>query len=367
MKRILHVIKGLARGGAEQLLLSQAPFLDRSRFEYEVAYLLPDHDALVGDLSRAGLPVHCLHGARGAAWIGRLRRLVREHSIDLVHNHSPYVAIGTRLGLWGARPRLVYTEHNVWDAYHPATYIGNMVTYPRSDHVFAVSEHVHASIRYRGPVRFLPMPPVETLYHGVDLVALRRWDSSPGIRQEFGLPEDAPLVCTVANFRPSKGHSVLMQAATRVRQAIPDVRFVLVGLGPLESQIRRQARELDLDGTVVFAGARADAPRVAGACDLFALPSLYEGLAIALIEAMALGRPAVVTRAGGLTEVVEDGKQGLVVDPGDPGTLADAIVTLLQDPALRKRFGEAGRLRAADFDVRKAVRRHEEVYTELLG
>jgi glycosyltransferase involved in cell wall biosynthesis len=367
MNRILHVIKGLARGGAEQLLLSQAPYLDRSRFEYEVAYLLPDHDALVGDLSRAGLPVHCLDGARGAGWIGRLRRLVREHSIDLVHDHSPYVAIGTRLGLWGSRPRLVYTEHNVWDAYHPATYLGNMVTYPRSDHVFAVSEHVHTSIRYRGPVRFLPMPRVETLYHGVDLVALRRWDSSPGIRQEFGLPEDAPLVCTVANFRPSKGHSVLMQAATRVRQAIPEVRFVLVGLGPLESQIRRQARELDLDGTVVFAGARADAPRVAGACDLFALPSLYEGLAIALIEAMALGRPAVVTRAGGLTEVVEDGKQGLVVDPGNPLTLADAIITLLQDAALRKRFGAAGRLRAADFDVRKAVRRHEQVYAELLG
>jgi glycosyltransferase involved in cell wall biosynthesis len=82
---------------------------------------------------------------------------------------------------------------------------------------------------------------------------------------------------------------------------------------------------------------------------------------------MALGRPAVVTRAGGLTEVVEDGKQGLVVDPGNPLTLADAIITVLQDAALRKRFGAAGRLRAADFDVRKAVRRHEQVYAELLG
>jgi glycosyltransferase involved in cell wall biosynthesis len=367
MKRILHVIKGLARGGAEQLLLSQAPYLDRSRFEYEVAYLLPDLNALVGDLSRAGLPVHCLYGARGAGWIGRLRRLVRERRIDLVHDHSPYVAIGTRLGLWGRRPRLVYTEHNVWDSYHRATYLGNMLTYPRSEYVFAVSEHVHSSIRYRGPLRLLPMPPIETLYHGVDHAALRRLGDSAGVRQELGLPEEAPLVCTVANFRPSKGHSVLIRAATRVRQAIPEVRFVLVGLGPLESQIRRQARELDLDGTVVFAGARDDAPRVAGACDLFALPSLHEGLAIALIEAMALGRPAVVTRAGGLTEVVEDGKQGLVVDPGNSQTLADAIITLLQDAALRKRFGAAGRLRAADFDVRKAVRRHEQIYAELLG
>jgi glycosyltransferase involved in cell wall biosynthesis len=106
---------------------------------------------------------------------------------------------------------------------------------------------------------------------------------------------------------------------------------------------------------------------VAGACDLFTLPSVYEGLAIALIEAMALGRPAVVTRAGGLTEVVEHGKQGLVVDPGDPKGLADAIISLLRDPDLRHRFGEAGRRRAGRFDIRRAVRRHEEVYTELLG
>jgi glycosyltransferase involved in cell wall biosynthesis len=152
-----------------------------------------------------------------------------------------------------------------------------------------------------------------------------------------------------------------------VRQAIPDVRFVLVGLGPLESQIRRQARELGLDGTVVFAGARKDAPRVAGACDLFALPSVHEGLAIALIEAMALGRPAVVTRAGGLTEVVEHGKHGLVVNPGDSDALAGAIVTLLQDADSRQEFGDAARRRAAKFDIRKAVHRHQEVYAELLA
>jgi glycosyltransferase involved in cell wall biosynthesis len=368
MKRILHLIKGLARGGAEQLLLSEAPYLDRKRFSYEVAYLLPDHNALVGELERAGMPVHCLDGARGVGWLARLRRLIRERGIDLIHDHSPYVAIGTRLGLLGrSRPVLVYTEHNVWEAYHRATYWGNLLTYARSDHIFAVSQHVLSSARYPRPLRFLPMPKVETLYHGVDLTAISRWESSDGVREELGIPADAPLVGTVANFRPSKGHSILLEAAVLVRRAIPDVRFVLVGLGPLEPEIRRGVRRLGLDGTVVFAGARDDAPRVAGAFDVFALPSVHEGLAIALIEAMALGRPAVVTRAGGLTEVLEHGKQGLVVNPRDPHGLADAIIRLLQDGDLRQELGEAGRRRAADFDIRKAVRRHEEVYTELLG
>lgn len=367
MKRILYAIKGLDRGGAEQLLVSQAPYLDRNRFEYEVAYLLPDHDALVRELELAGLRVHCLDGTRGVGWVARLRRLVRDRGIDLVHDHSPYVAIGTRLGLWPrARTKLVYTEHSVWESYHRATYYGNLLTYSRSDYVFAVSNHVRSSIRYPRPLRFLRMPRIETLHHGLDHAAVAGWSSSDGVRAELGIPSDAPLVGTVGNLRAWKGHEVLLEAAVRVRRAIPDARFVLVGHGPLEEDVRRRARELGLDGAVVFAGARDDAPRVAGAFDLFALPSLSEGLAIALIEAMALGRPAVVTRVGGLMEVVEHGREALVVDPGDPEALADAIVTLLEDADLRGRLGEAGRRRAAEFDIRNAVRRHEEVYAELL-
>lgn len=368
MKRILHLIKGLARGGAEQLLVSQAPYLDRGRFYYEVAYLDPDHNSLVSKLEGAGLPVLCLDGGRGTEWIGRVRRLVREHDIDLVHVHSPYVAIGMRLAIWGrSSPRLVYTEHSVWDFYHPATYWGNILTYPRNDHVFAVSDHVRRSVRYPWLLRFRRLPPVETLYHGLDPAAVHLWSPSDGVREELGIPHEAPIVGTVANFRGGKGHSILLEAAVLVRDLVPAVRFVLVGHGPLEAEIRRRAAELGLDGTVVFTGVREDAPRVAGAFDLFALPSLSEGLAIALIEAMALGRPAVVSRVGGLTEVVEHGKQGLVVNPGDPPALAEAIVTLLRDVGLRQQLGEAGRVRAATFDIRNAVRRHEEVYTELLA
>ncbi len=97
MNRILLLIKGLGRGGAEQLLVNAAPYLDRDRFEYRVAYLLPWKDALVEELRELGMPVHCLEGAKGLAWIGRLRELVRNNRIDIVHNHSPYTAIGTRV------------------------------------------------------------------------------------------------------------------------------------------------------------------------------------------------------------------------------------------------------------------------------
>jgi glycosyltransferase involved in cell wall biosynthesis len=362
---VLFLIKGLGRGGAERLLSSAARYLDRARFEYEVGYLLPHKDALASELRQAGLRVRCLDGRLGAGWIGRLRSLVRERGIQLVHVHSPYVAIGARLGLPRHVP-IVYTEHNVWESYRPATYWGNLLTFPRNDHVFAVSDRVRASLRYPGPLRSLAMPPAETLYHGYDPAAVED-GAVPDLRQELGIPEGVPVVGTVASFKHQKGHRHLLGAAELVRRKVKDVRFVLVGQGPLEADIRRQARELELGPTVLFAGGREDAARVAGAFDVFVLPSIHEGLSVALVEAMAMGKPAVVTRAGGLPEVVEDREHGLVVPTADPSALARGILALLEDEPLRQRLGDAGRRRAADFDIGSAVRRIEAVYEELLN
>jgi glycosyltransferase involved in cell wall biosynthesis len=364
-RRILILIKGLGRGGAEQIVASSAPHFDRDRFEYHVAYLLPWKDSLVGDLEAAGLQVHCL-GRGTLAWIGRLRRLVTNRRIDLIHAHSPVSASFARVVLGRKGPEVVYTEHNVWERYHPLTYWANAVTFGRNAHVFAVSHHVLASMRYPRPLARRTMPPVETLYHGIDRASLERWTSRDGVRRELDIPEDAPLVGTVANFKTHKRLDLLLRAAVKVRHRMPEVRFVLVGQGPLERDTRALAGELGLNGTVVFTGFREDAPRIASAFDVFAMSSEYEGLSIAVIEALALGKPAVVTRVGGLPEVVEDGREGLVVPPGDPDALASGILRLLGNPELRARMGEAGRRRAEAFDIRRAVARTEQVYERLL-
>lgn len=365
MPGVLIVIKGLGRGGAEQLLLSGVPYLDTERYRYQFAYLLPWKDSLVPELAGAGFAVHCLDGAKGAAWAGRLRALVRREGIDLVHAHSPVAAAGVR-AVAGRRTRVVYTEHNLWGRYHRATWAANLATFPRNDHVFAVSETVADSIRYPGPLRLLPMPPVETLHHGLDPAALPA-PGHDGVRGELGIPEDAPVVGNVANFKAAKDHATLLRAAAQVREAIPAVRFVLVGQGPLEAEARRLAGELGLDATVVFAGFRTDATRLMAAFDAFALSSTYEGLPIALIEAMATGCPAVVTRVGGTPEVVADGVQGFLVPPRDPAALAAGLTRLLGDPTLRAGMGAAAADRAQDFDIRKAVRRMEQVYAQLLA
>ena len=366
-ERVLLLIKGLGRGGAEQILASAAPHLDRDRFEYHAAYLLPWKDALVKDLEDAGVQTHCLGGDRGVRWVGRLRELVDDLRTDLVHAHSPVAASAGRAVLRGRRPRIVYTEHNVWERYHPLTRWANAITFARNDHVFAVSDHVRESIRYPRVLSGRRMPPVETLYHGIDLDSIRGWADRNGIREELGIAADAPVVGTVANLKTHKRLDRLLNAAVSVRREVPDVRFVLVGQGPLEARLRAICRELGLDDVVVFTGFREDAPRVASTFDVFALTSEHEGLSIALIEALSLGKPCVVPLVGGLTEVIEDGKHGIVVPEGDEGSFARSIVRLLRDPQLRAEMGGAGRERAQIFDIRRSVTRMETVYGELLS
>jgi glycosyltransferase involved in cell wall biosynthesis len=364
VKRVLVLVKGLGRGGAEQLLATAAPHLNRDRFDYRVAYLLPWKDALVKELADAGVPAVCLDGARGPGWVARLRELMRAERIDLVHTHSPYAAIGARLVLPGG-VRLVHTEHNVWPRYRVPTRWGNAATYRRNDHVFAVSDEVRRSIRYPRGLGWRRMPAVETLYHGIDRGALDGWRSD-GVRDELGIPADAPVVGTVANFKAHKGHEYLLQAARAVRSRLPEARFVLVGVGPLEPQVRRRAAELGLDGAVVFTGFREDVPRLLRSFDVFALPSIHEGLPISLLEAMALGTPAVVTDAGGIREVVRDDREAVVVPTHDSTALAAGLVSLLTDPVRSERLTRAAAERVESFDIRSAVRRMETVYEELV-
>jgi glycosyltransferase involved in cell wall biosynthesis len=300
------------------------------------------------------------------SWLERLRGLIRARDIDLIHVHSPYAAVGARI-VTPRRTRFVYTEHNVWSRYRTPTYWGNAITYPRNDHVFAVSESVRRSIRYPSWLRFRRVPPTETLYQGLDPAQVATWSEVDGLREEFGLSPDVPLVANVANFKPHKGHFELLRAAVEVRREIPDVRFILVGVGPLEAAVRREADRLGVAESVIFAGFRNDVPRVVSNCDVFTLASRFEGLSIALMEAMALARPAVVTRVGGLPEILRDGVEGLLVPPGDEHQLAHGLITVLRDRRLRERLGRAAHLRASRFDIRKTVARVEHVYEELLG
>ena len=173
------------------------------------------------------------------------------------------------------------------------------------------------------------------------------------------------MVGTVANLRPVKGYPDLLAAAARVIEVLPDTRFVAVGQGPQEAEIRALHARLGLGERVKLLGYRRDAVRVIGACDVFCLASRHEGLPVALMEALALGLPVVATGVGGVTEVVDDGVEGLLVAPGRPDLLAAALLEVLGDADRRHHLAEAAARRGAALSIERAVRRTEAVYEEL--
>jgi glycosyltransferase involved in cell wall biosynthesis len=370
--RVLLLIKGLGLGGAERLLVDVVGARDQERFHYEVAYVLADQAALVPTMEAAGVPVHCL-GASASAdlrWTAALRRLLVGGRFDILHSHLPYTAAFGRLVALtmprSRRPALVYTEHSLWNKAAVVTKALNRSTVAVDSALIVVSvaarDALPQGLRSRARV----------VVHGVDRTRftvppdqrdLLRLD----VRGELGIADDEVLALTVANLRSEKGYDVLLETARLCVAAGAPVRFVSVGRGPLETELAASAEAGGLDGHFVFLGTRTDTARLMAGADVFVLPSHQEGLPVALMEAMSAGLPVVATNVGGVPDIVTDDVEGMLVPPGRPDLLAEALQRVAGDALLRARLAAASSTRSEGFDVRVAARAIESVYTELLG
>ena len=363
--RVLWVIKGLGPGGAEHLLVAAARAHDPAVITLECAYVLPWKDHLAEQLAQAGVQVHCLSRERDdRRWPLRLRQLIRDGGYDVVHVHSPLPGSAARLAVRAMRksrrPPVVSTEHNLWRTHHRLTRYANRLTGRRDAAIITVTEEVRLSMRG------VMVDKAEPLIHGIDVAAVgaHRADRATS-RAELGIGVDELVIGTVANFRPQKDYPNLLGALRILVNRGVAVRLVAVGQGPQEARIRALAEELKVADRVIFTGFRADATRVMAAADVFTLASKWEGLPVALMEALALGLPVVATDVGGVGETLRHDVDALLVKPNDTHALADALQRVLGDPALRTRLAAASLKRAAAFDVARAVRRIEEIYAQV--
>jgi len=363
---VLQLIKGLGAGGAEKLVCLVAERRDRSIFSCEVMYLLPWKDALVGDLTGNAIPVSCLHGSRESdpRWALRLRRRLVEDPVDIVHIHSPYVAGLARVVIRSlprrVRPRIVYTEHLPWTGHRRLTRALNRLTFGLNDETIFVSEGVRDSLprrlRSRGRVVIHGLP--------LDRVQQLRGDRAK-MRRTLGLDGDEIAIGIVANLIAQKRYPDLLHAARRVLDAGLPIRFFAAGRGPLEPEIRSLHEELRLGPGFELMGYVPEAARVLAACDIFCLASGYEGLSVAMMEALAIGLPIVATDAPGIRDAVQDGEEAVLVPVGRPDLLADALIRVATDAARRHRMSIAAIERSSTFDVSTAVHLIEEIYQQL--
>ena len=364
--RVLWLIKGLGPGGAEHLLVSHARVGDRGRFRYTVAYVIPWKNHLVPRLAELGVVTACIGKGRrgGVLWPFRVSRLVRSGEFDIVHAHSPLLAVAARISARtlrrSRRPAVVSTEHNVWQRYAAPTRWLNALTCGLDDHRWAVSGRVADSTDGRAADR------TSVLVHGVvqdDLVPSE--GGRKQVRADLGLAEGTTVVLTVANLRDQKDYPNLMAAARIVLDAVEDVVFLAVGQGPDEEKVHALHADLDLGDGFRLLGYRKDVPDLLSAADVFVLASKYEGYPIAVMEALSMGLPVVSTNVGGVPDAIQEGVQGLLVPPGDPEQLASALIRLIREPDTRRRLSQAATLAGRQFDIRTAVEEQEATYTRL--
>jgi len=293
-----------------------------------------------------------------AAW--RLSRVLKVLRPDIVHAHDPrgvaMAALALSMSTRAGRARLVASRRV---DFHLARNALSRWKYRQVDRFICASEAIRQMLIRDG----IDKARAVTVHEGVDLARVAAAPPAD-LHQEFWLPHHAPIVGNVAALVPHKGQRYLVEAAADVLRHEADPQFVIAGDGELREALADQIRHRGLSKHVMLAGFRPDVLSLHKAFDVFVLSSVTEGLGTSLLDAMACGKPIVATNVGGIPEVVADGETGYLVPPRDHRAMADAIVRLLRDPALRSRLGSAGlgRVRerfTADAMVRNTLRVYE--------
>ena len=368
---VAHFTAAEVRAGVEEHILTLLRGLERRYFRLylvcrpEVAgKLQPDlpRDVEVEplDLRRLGL----------AAAARRLARFLRRRRIDLLHSHQFRASLlASPIGLLCRVPVIVETPH-LREAWRKGRLKGNFVLDRLVghcvDYYIAVSE---ANARYLVDEKRLPSRKVVVIHNGIDLGRFNPRHGAPmGMASGLGFADGDPILVVLARLEPQKGHRNLLEALSIVLGEFPKVRLVCVGEGALRSEIEEQTRASGLQESIRFVGYQSNPTDWLALADFTVLSSYFEGLPIAAIESLAMGKTMVATRVDGTPEVVVDGETGLTVPPGDPAALAEAICRLLRDPGLRQRLGEAGRewVRRG-FSQEEQLRQTGELYLRALG
>ena len=344
------------RGGQEQLFSLMMGIRERG---HGVELAVPPRSALARRAREADITTHDFSQrselSLQAVW--RLARILRRRRVDMLHCNTPRPILAGKLAALLSGVSILVASRRV---NFPLRSRFSRLKYNCClDRVVTVSESIRQTLVQGG----ICSERVTVIYEGVDLQAIDG-DSPTSV-----LPEGPGLVVgIVAHLSPEKGHVTVLKAAARLRERFPDVRYVFVGGGVRRQALQERARTLNVADRVLFTGFREDSDAMMREFDVFCLASLSEGLSSAILAAMARSLPVVATRVGGIPELVAEGRTGLLVPPGRPDKLADALARVLSSASMRRRMREAGRRRVGEhFTLDNKLNQTEQLYLELAG
>jgi len=372
---LLYVLTQLELGGAQKQLLSLIGRLDQNRYNL---FLFTAREGLLMEeaLAISGLSVHGsrhlkrpIHFLRDFLAVIELARFIKGNKIDIVHTHSSKAGIlGRCAGMLAKAKIIIHTVHG-WsfnDFQKPLLrklYVGlERFCAKFTDKIIVVSNHD----RQKGlDHKIGPEGRYSLVRYGIDRAQFGKKD--PSIRKELGISDGAVVIGTIACFKPQKALEDFVQLAFLTTQAFPQARFLLAGDGLLREKIERKIAQFNLSSRFILAGWRRDVPRILSAMDVFVLTSLWEGLPIVVLEAMASQVPVVATHTGGISEVITDGETGFLVPCHDMPSMLKKMQDLLSDSSLKNRvIQSANQCVDEQFETENMVKAHEELYQKLV-
>jgi len=344
-KKIMFMIWALEVGGAERLLVKLAQKIPRDRYDVSVVCISRE-GVWADELKQAGIPVICTHKRTGfdPSILSKLIQLIREEKPDIVNTTLWTADLWGRLAAIIAGVKdIIVTEQNVdvWKRWYHIIIDKMLFKYTR--YAICVSDEVVNY--YRNTVGLKPEQLV-MIPNAIDVSLFEDGAVQGDLRASLGIKADEFIFTCSARLHEQKAHEVLIEAVKRV-QDIPltNFRVLLVGEGPRRDELQNMVEKLGLSNRILFLGLRQDIPNILLQSNSFVLSSDYEGLSLAILEAMAARLPIVATTVGGNAQIVEDGETGFLVPPQNPGLLADAMMKVLNDPQRAKQMGAAGRAR----------------------
>jgi glycosyltransferase involved in cell wall biosynthesis len=366
--RVLHVIDSLNLGGAQAVLINLIRHGDTSRFEFEAATMY-GHGVYWDKLQELGVPVHSLSfDARVPLYVPRLAWLFLTRRYDIVHTHliGANVIAKPLAALCGVPIRINHDHCNDKLA-DPRSWVpaADKLTNRFATHLIAVSESIR---EYAVKEEELPAAKVSTIYNGIDLDIYRpRPEARDAARMSLGLPPDAFVVTGVGRLSSQKNFTLFLEVAAAVLTRHPQAFFLIAGTGPQNQMLREQARRLGIESRLRFLGYVSAMAELYPAIDMLLLTSLYEGLPITILEAMATGTVIVSSRLDGVQEILEDGVDCALAPSGDVAAFTARVCELIDQPPLAAQYADAALQKVrASYSAAAMTRAVEAIYSKYL-
>ncbi|MCP9199899.1 glycosyltransferase [Gramella sp. GC03-9] len=321
---------------------------------------------MVSEIEKKGGKVQCLQAKNNFQLIAKFPQIIKycnSNEIDVIHCHLPWAGFVGRIVHQQTKIPMIYTEHNMQERYHPVTKILNKRSFNFQSLAVGVSQDVSDSIEKN----IKPQIPVKTILNGVNTDKFVRNYNDSAIRKEYGISDDALVVGLVSVFRFQKRIKIWIKILMAfMANSEREVYGLIVGAGPLEDEIRQEVVNCNLKDKIIMPGLQEQTKPYFNAMDIFMMSSSFEGLPIALLEAMSMECAIVTTNAGGIKEVIRDDKDGFMVDVENWMELSEKLVLLSEDSEKLNDLQKAARERVvSEFSLKSMVKNLEENYSEL--